>query len=169
MRPLQAQSGSRNGAPLLQGRCAAGPIAARRDAHDNQLHRPSITYSARRILRGVASPQRLGPRPGTSTTKVLATTACSAWRNPNWETVRRRHADPRRTRAGAHTGCVRRKAAGLLSRRQNVFDTGGSAGSGIESAEDTILKKFVSIAALTRFVVALNRSDESVLTSSRRK
>src|SRR5215470_18884344 len=97
MRPLPAKGRSGNGAPLLEGGFAPGSVVTRRDAHHHQLHRAPVAHAARRLLRGLASAERLGSRSGPPTTEVLSPTPRPPRRNPNWEIVRRRHADPRGT------------------------------------------------------------------------
>ena len=48
-RPLSTQRGPGNGAHLFSGGSAAGPVAARRNAHPQQFHRSSLYHSPRRI------------------------------------------------------------------------------------------------------------------------
>ena len=71
-----------------RGGSAAGAFAARRDADDQQLHRPSVADVARGLRRGGGSAQRLGARSGASAAQILAAAARAAWRDADRPAVR---------------------------------------------------------------------------------
>ncbi len=59
---LPPPRGHGDGAHVLAGGCAARAVAARRDAHDVELHRTSVAHAARGFRQRVRGAQRLGAR-----------------------------------------------------------------------------------------------------------
>ena len=124
-RPAAPPRRRRDGPDLRRGGPVARAVTARRDAHDRQLHRPSVHHTPRRLRAGVAGAQRLGAGSGEPAADVRTAPAGASRRDAHRAAVRRGDDRPCGRGDGACVGRGGRTPRGILIGRRDIRDHSG--------------------------------------------